>query len=201
MSKQKKCENGFDPREFFKLGLAAGLVAGVPYLMPKFGARPAFAKVGSNTQGIAPPTVDELADIAERYFLNISEEDLKVYKSICEGAIGSYRRVGELTEPKLPVKYPRQRGYRPGVSENPLNAWYWKCDVKGANSGKLANKKIALKDNICLAGIPMMNGSAVLEGFVPDVDATVGYPYPGRRWKYHRKGRLRGPLLLWWLLH
>jgi len=34
-------------------------------------------------------------------------------------------------------------------------------------------KKIALKDNICVAGVPMMNGSAVLEGFVPDVDATI----------------------------
>jgi amidase len=173
MSGGDQRENRFDRREFFKIGLAAGLVAGVPYLMPKLGARTAFAKVGRNTEGIAPPTVEELADVAQRYFLNISKEDLEVYKGICDGAIGSYRRVRELAEPKLPVKYPRQRGYRPTALENPFNAWYWKCDIKGANSGKLANKKIALKDNICLAGIPMMNGSAVLEGFVPDVDATV----------------------------
>jgi amidase len=26
---------------------------------------------------------------------------------------------------------------------------------------------------VCLAGIPMMIGSRVLEGFVPDIDATV----------------------------
>ena len=32
--------------------------------------------------------------------------------------------------------------------------------MKGAGSGKLADKKVALKDNICVAGIPMMNGSA-----------------------------------------
>ena len=32
---------------------------------------------------------------------------------------------------------------------------------------------MALKDNICLAGVPMMNGSATLEGYIPDVDATV----------------------------
>jgi amidase len=173
MTEEDKRENKFDRREFFKIGLAAGLVAGVPYLMPRLGAQPAFAKVGTNTEGIVPPTVDELSDIARRYFLNISKEDIEVYKSICEGAIGSYHRVGELAEPKLPVKYPRQTGYRPTATENPFNAWYWKCNVKGASSGKLANKKIALKDNICLAGIPMMNGSAVLEGFVPDVDATV----------------------------
>ena len=32
---------------------------------------------------------------------------------------------------------------------------------------------MAVKDNTCVAGVPMMNGSHTLEGFVPDVDATV----------------------------
>jgi len=43
-------------------------------------------------------------------------------------------------------------------------------------SGKLkefAGKRVVLKDNICLAGVPMMNGASTLEGYVPDVDATV----------------------------
>jgi amidase len=73
----------------------------------------------------------------------------------------------------LPVKYPRGPGYRPPAEENRLNAWYWKCSIKGAPAGKLAGKKIAMKDNVCVAGIPMMNGSNVLEGYVPDVDATI----------------------------
>ena len=30
-----------------------------------------------------------------------------------------------------------------------------------------------LKDNIMLAGVPMMNGAATLEGYVPNIDATV----------------------------
>ncbi|MGH7087913.1 MAG: amidase, partial [Stellaceae bacterium] len=45
--------------------------------------------------------------------------------------------------------------------------------IKGAPGGKLAGKTIALKDNICVAGVPMMNGAATLEGYVPDVDATI----------------------------
>ena len=32
---------------------------------------------------------------------------------------------------------------------------------------------MAVKDNICVAGVPMMNGSRVLESYVPEVDATV----------------------------
>ena len=79
----------------------------------------------------------------------------------------------QFAEPTLPVKYQRDPGYRPPAAENRLNAWYWKCSIKGAQSGPLAGKKIAIKDNVCVAGIPMMNGTNVLEGYVPDVDATV----------------------------
>jgi amidase len=33
--------------------------------------------------------------------------------------------------------------------------------------------RVALKDNICLAGVPMMNGASTMEGYAPDVEATV----------------------------
>jgi amidase len=164
---------GMGRRNFLKIGVAAGLIAGIPTSLIPGVDKKAFAKVGSNTLGVTPPTLDELGEIAKQYYLHLSREDLMVYQEIISGAIGSYRRVGELEEPKLPVKYPRSRGYRPPSKDNPLNAWYWRCSIKGASTGKLAGKKVALKDNICVAGIPMMNGSAVLEGFVPDVDATV----------------------------
>ncbi len=71
------------------------------------------------------------------------------------------------------MRYPRDAGYRPAPAENRHNAWYWRCSIKGAPSGKLAGKRVAIKDNVCVAGIPMMNGTAVLEGYVPDVDATI----------------------------
>ncbi|XP_066935413.1 amidase-like [Clytia hemisphaerica] len=45
--------------------------------------------------------------------------------------------------------------------------------MKGSTTGKLAGKRIAIKDNICIAGLPMMNGSAILEGHIADDDATV----------------------------
>src|SRR5262249_29734589 len=89
------------------------------------------------------------------------------------GSIQSYARLDEMVEPTLPVKYPRTPGYRPSEAENPLNAWYWKTDIKGASGGLLAGERVAIKDNICVAGVPMMNGSRVLEGYVPEIDATV----------------------------
>ena len=71
------------------------------------------------------------------------------------------------------MRYPRTPGYRPSGDENKFNAWYVKTTIKGAPGGKLAGKRVALKDNVCLAGVPMMNGAATLEGYVPDIDATI----------------------------
>jgi amidase len=122
---------------------------------------------------VRKPLLEELRRIAEAYHMKLTDEDLVSFRALMDEAIASYRRVDELTEPKLPVKYPRTPGHRPTPEENALNAWYWECSVKGAGSGKLAGKRIAIKDNVCVAGIPMMNGTAVLEGYVPDVDASI----------------------------
>ena len=87
--------------------------------------------------------------------------------------LDSYARLDQLTAPSLPVNYPRSTGYRPQPEDNPLGAWYWRCEINGAAEGILAGKTVAIKDNVCVAGIPMMNGTSVLEGYVPDVDATI----------------------------
>ena len=71
------------------------------------------------------------------------------------------------------VRYPRTPGYRPSGDENTLNAWAVKSLVRGAEHGPLSGKQVVLKDNVCLSGVPMMNGSSTLEGYVPDVDATI----------------------------
>ncbi|HXL22016.1 MAG TPA: amidase [Candidatus Dormibacteraeota bacterium] len=122
---------------------------------------------------VRPPTVKQLLEIAGSFGMTLTSEDAASFRGLMAGTIASYDRLDELTEPKLPVKYPRSAGYRPSKEENPWNAWYWKTDIRGSASGVLAGKKVAIKDNICVAGVPMMNGSRVLEGYVPDVDATV----------------------------
>jgi amidase len=119
------------------------------------------------------PSPDQLLEIAASFGMKLDAKDAESFRGLMAGSIASYNRLDELPEPKLPVKYPRTPGYRPGPEENPFNAWYWKTDITGASNGILAGKKVAVKDNICVAGVPMMNGSRWLEGYVPDVDATV----------------------------
>ena len=119
------------------------------------------------------PKPDDLREAAVALRLDVSSDEMAAFTVLSEGVLGFFQRLDQLEEPKPPVKYPRSGGRRPSSDEDPLNAWYWKCSIKGAETGLLAGKKIAIKDNVCVAGMPMMNGSDVLEGYVPDVDATV----------------------------
>ncbi len=120
-----------------------------------------------------PPNAEQLKDIGRGFGLRLGDGEARSYAGLIEGTLASYARLDQLVEPALPVKYPRSGGYRPGPEENALNAWYWKCSIKGAEDGPLAGKRIAIKDNVCVAGIPMMNGTVTLEGYVPEFDATI----------------------------
>jgi amidase len=119
------------------------------------------------------PSVSTLIGIASEYGIELTHEQADAYRTAMVPSIMSYRRVEEMTEPKLPVRHKRDSGWRPTEGDNPLNAWYWRCEIEGASSGPLKGERIAIKDAICVAGLPMMNGTRLLEGYIPDVDATV----------------------------
>lgn len=120
------------------------------------------------------PGIDTLAAISDYYGFDLSFDELSEFQTAVAGSMAIYDRLDELADESLPVNYPRaELGYRPVGDDNPLNGWSWKCSVPGAEEGPLAGRTVALKDNIALAGIPMMNGSPVMEGFVPREDATV----------------------------
>jgi amidase len=123
--------------------------------------------------GVQQPSLDTLARIADQYGFDIPADRLATFHALIGHSLASYGRLDELVEPSLPVSYPRQPGHRPPPEANPLGAWYWKSEIRGAASGPLAGKTVAIKDNVCVAGVPMMNGTVALEGYVPEVDATI----------------------------
>jgi amidase len=122
---------------------------------------------------IEAPNTDQLLEIADSFGFDLTLNDAKSFLGLMTGLKESYDRLDVMVEPRPQVKYPRAPGYEPPSEENPYSAWAFKTEIKGAASGKLAGKRVAIKDNICVAGIPMRNGSRVLEGYVPEVDATV----------------------------
>ncbi len=122
---------------------------------------------------VRPPNREQLEEIARGFEFRLGEDEARSYLGLIQGTLASYRRLDELAEPELPVEYPRSGGYRPEPEDNPLNAWYQRCSIEGSGGGPLSGKRIAIKDNVCVAGIPMMNGTAALEGYVPEFDATI----------------------------
>nr|XP_022296050.1 uncharacterized protein LOC111105884 [Crassostrea virginica] len=114
-------------------------------------------------------TEDDIKAISDELRLKLTTEEAKAVYDFCGDSCKDYQRVNELVAPTPTVKYPRTPGYR----ETKDDSWYYRCDIKGAESGLLAGKTVAIKDNVCVAGVPMMNGSKLLEGFVPDRDATI----------------------------
>jgi amidase len=119
------------------------------------------------------PTPDELKAVGRQLGMTLSDDDVAFFLTTMAGSVAAYHAVEVMADPMPVVKYPRTPGYRPEGAENKYNAWYYKSEVKGAPNGKLKGKRVALKDNVCLAGVPMMNGASTLEGYVPDVDATI----------------------------
>ena len=119
------------------------------------------------------PTFAQLKEITLELGMHLSDAQINEFLDNMQGSLDAYDLVDGMPDYLPPVLYPRTSGSRPTDEENPLNGWYIKTEVRGAPKGPLAGKTVALKDNVCLAGVPMMNGSSTLKGYTPDVDATV----------------------------
>lgn len=122
---------------------------------------------------VKSPSAEDLSRIGRALGFTLSPHDAESFKLLLRPSIEALNRIDEMVEPAPPVKYSRDSGWRPRAEDNPLNAWYWRCEIKGAPEGLLKDKTFAIKDNVSVAGIPMMNGTRLLEGFVPNIDATV----------------------------
>ncbi|MEN3281408.1 MAG: amidase [Solirubrobacteraceae bacterium] len=120
------------------------------------------------------PSPEQLADIAESFGFALSDAEVAELTAVAEGAMAAYRRLDELPDEPLAVKYERGGpGHRPVGGENRFGGWAWKCSIQGVAEGPLAGRRLAIKDNIAVAGMPMLNGTPILEGLTPREDATV----------------------------
>ena len=122
---------------------------------------------------IKRPTTAQMSGIIAKLGMSMDSGEVDFYLENMQGIFDRYDTLDEMPDEIPAVTWPRTPGHRPKPEENPYNAWYWKSEIKGAPTGKLAGKTVAIKDNVMVAGVPMMNGASTLEGFVPDVDATI----------------------------
>lgn len=122
---------------------------------------------------VEPPTLEVMRELAQELGFSMEESELEAHRAALLSSIEAYNLLDRMPDELPPVTVPRTPGYRPHPAENEYGAWYWKTRIEGGGQGKLAGKTVAIKDNICVAGVPMMNGASVLEGYVPEIDATV----------------------------
>lgn len=119
------------------------------------------------------PTRQQFVTMYTKMGLSFTENEELEYLMELDKLICHYDKLNILNDNKPTVKYKRLPGYRPEEIDNKNNAWYVKTNIVGSPSGALLGKKIAIKDNIAIAGVNMMNGASTLEGFIPDIDATI----------------------------
>jgi len=119
------------------------------------------------------PTDDELQQAAAAHGFHLTPEEIVGFRSLLGPLFGALEQLDELPNAHPAAVEARDPGARPAPGEDPFNAIVRRCSVKARASGRLSGKRVGLKDNISVAGVPMTCGSRVLEGYTPDHDATI----------------------------
>ncbi len=114
-------------------------------------------------------SIDELAEVMAE--LGMTAADAPLYKDVVESNIAVMAASDNFAWPQAP-QITREYTF-PADTENPHGAWYVRTHINTSDSGRLAGMRIAVKDNLLLAGVPLMNGTPILEGYVPAEDAEI----------------------------
>ncbi|MDA4129219.1 MAG: amidase family protein [Thaumarchaeota archaeon] len=120
------------------------------------------------------PSPEKLRELGEQLSMTLSDEEVEGIALICDEMLKAVDQIDRIPDPSHPATYlERDPGRRPSPAEDPFNVFITKCYVKGSDSGPLLGKRVGLKDNISLRGVPMTNASRLGEHYIPNIDATV----------------------------
>jgi amidase len=123
--------------------------------------------------GFKSPDLNDLKTAAASMGQDLNETRLEEIIKFLGPFAEGYKYLDEKKQPLPELKYP-VRSYRdPDPRENKYGAWQVICDLKGSGSGPLKGRRVAIKDNIFVAHVPMVNGTEYMRGFRPEFDATV----------------------------
>jgi amidase len=119
------------------------------------------------------PSAEELCACAARDYLEVSTAECEGLLPFVDEYLDMLDEVEELPELRPPLRHAmRDPGREPRPDEDPYNAFTRLCRIEGTGRGPLAGKRVGVKDNIAVAGVPLTNGSRTLSS-IPSVDAVV----------------------------
>jgi amidase len=117
--------------------------------------------------------MDDIRACASEEGIVLGDATVDAMQVFVESMIGLLDVVEELPPLELGASVLGGREHRrPRQSEDPFNCFVHLCRIEGASSGALAGKKLAVKDNLAVAGVPISNGSRTV-AYTPAVDAVV----------------------------
>jgi amidase len=122
------------------------------------------------------PDVDEVMEYGRALGFDLTAAEARMIQARMMDTIAGLEAFDELRleERRPPLRFTdRDPGGRPSEAEDPLGAFIRRCRVAGAEHGPLHGKTVALKDHIALAGVPLTFSSHMMDGYIPDFDATV----------------------------
>jgi amidase len=126
------------------------------------------------------PDAEDLRRISAEWHFTLAPSELDEYLGLADYVMSMIDGL----EPDMRASAPgdaspgttvRDSGGPLGEAEDPLNAIVRRCSVRdaGVRGGPLQGTRVALKDNISIAGVPLTGASAALRDYVPSEDATV----------------------------
>lgn len=122
---------------------------------------------------ISRPPLERLRELASENHFSIGLDEEASYVALFDRILEQYDILEEdLDSSKAEQTSRRDPGFRPHKDDNFCNSFVRKLLIEGASQGLLQGKRIAIKDNVSLAGVPMTCGSAVIN-FTPTEDATI----------------------------
>jgi amidase len=103
--------------------------------------------------------------------LNMTADDPELYCALVGANLEVTALVDAIELP--PQTVPARNWWWPEPEDNTLGAWYVRTDIPATGNGMLSGRTIAVKDTVLLAGVPLMAGTSILEGYVPEEDAEI----------------------------
>jgi len=120
-------------------------------------------------------TPDELHELAQSWGFDADDAETEQLLTVADSVFEAFDLLESQESVVVePVRALRDSGRRPTEREDPLNAIVRFCRVRAEDAeGVLSGKRIAVKDAVAVAGIPLTCGSRVLQGYVPAEDSIV----------------------------
>ncbi|HMS94280.1 MAG TPA: amidase family protein [Tabrizicola sp.] len=114
-------------------------------------------------------TENALLTAAMALGFSLNDKELRELPALVQGLLDG---IADLPELEI-APGPKRAWLKPAPGADPLNAFAVLTDISEAHDGPLAGLRVAIKDSVAVAGVPMGDGSSLLNGYLPEFDAEV----------------------------